>query len=356
MTKIITPSNRSRLVKQIIIGSTPSNRVSVSKNVQVDEDQPGQYQQRAVREKTKSTNSQGRKWFFPLILILLIVLLSISITIYFVIPSFSMKNSLLNLQQFYPPQVDQQYFWTGVFIPKPSESSLQNEKKISQIITVTPSPTSTLAEITPEPTQFVEATVVALIDGTYIVQPGDTLFKIANSLGLSVDAIAQFNSINNQSVIYNGQRLQIPPPDYVPVVLEPPKNEVSPSPVNNQYILVDISDQHLYAYESGELIYSFVASTGMNNSTRVGVFSVLDKIPNAYGANWDIWMPDWLGIYWSGTLENGIHSLPILSNGVRLWSGYLGTPISYGCVVLGVNESQLLYDWVQVGTPVEIQW
>ena len=138
--------------------------------------------------------------------------------------------------------------------------------------------------------------------------------------------------------------------------METSSNEVPPPNSNNQYILVDISEQHLYAYESGELVFSFVASTGMNNSTRVGVFSVLDKIPNAYGANWDIWMPDWLGIYWSGTLENGIHSLPILSSGARLWSGYLGTPISFGCVVLGVNESQLLYDWVQVGTPVEIQW
>ena len=143
--------------------------------------------------------------------------------------------------------------------------------------------------------------------------------------------------------------------DYPAPVTQP--IEISaPGYGGNKYILVDISEQHMYVYEGDMLVYSFVSSTGMNNATRVGSFSVLDKIPNAYGATWDIWMPNWLGIYWAGSLENGIHALPILSNGATLWSGYLGIPISYGCVVLGSYESQLLYDWADVGTPVDIQW
>jgi lipoprotein-anchoring transpeptidase ErfK/SrfK len=141
-------------------------------------------------------------------------------------------------------------------------------------------------------------------------------------------------------------------------VVVPPSNEETGEPVSTsgKYVLVIIGEQHLYAYENGELIYSFVASTGMGNSTRVGTFQVLDKIPSAFGSTWNIWMPNWMGIYWSGTLENGIHALPILPGGGRLWSGYLGTPISYGCVVLGENEASLLYDWAEVGTPVEIRW
>ena len=123
-----------------------------------------------------------------------------------------------------------------------------------------------------------------------------------------------------------------------------------------KYILVSISQQHLFAYQGDQLVYSLVVSTGMGNSTRVGTFSILDKIPNAYGATWGIWMPDWLGIYWSGTLENGIHALPILPGGDRLWSGYLGTPISFGCVVLGIDDALELYNWAEVGTPVEIRW
>ncbi len=124
----------------------------------------------------------------------------------------------------------------------------------------------------------------------------------------------------------------------------------------SKYILVDISEQHMYVYEGDQLVYSFVASTGLNNATRVGTFAVQSKIPNAYGSTWNIWMPDWLGIYWSGGLENGIHALPILSNGATLWAGFLGRPISYGCVVLGTYEAQLLYNWAEIGTPVEIRW
>jgi lipoprotein-anchoring transpeptidase ErfK/SrfK len=124
----------------------------------------------------------------------------------------------------------------------------------------------------------------------------------------------------------------------------------------SKYILVDISEQHMYVYDAGALLYSFVASTGIGNSTRVGSFQVQTKLPNAYASTWNLWMPSWLGIYYSHGLENGIHALPILSNGATLWDGYLGTPVSYGCVVLGTYEAQILYDWAEIGTPVDIQW
>jgi lipoprotein-anchoring transpeptidase ErfK/SrfK len=140
-----------------------------------------------------------------------------------------------------------------------------------------------------------------------------------------------------------------------PVVEEAAKAPV-PSYSGSKYILVDISDQHMYVYEGDGLLYSFVASTGINNATRAGMFAVQSKIPNAYGSTWNIWMPNWLGIYWSHGLENGIHALPILPSGATLWEGYLGRPVSYGCVVLGTYEAQVLYDWAEIGTPVEIQW
>jgi lipoprotein-anchoring transpeptidase ErfK/SrfK len=147
---------------------------------------------------------------------------------------------------------------------------------------------------------------------------------------------------------------------YIPPTNAPVAQQAAAQPASgysgSKYILVDISEQHMYVYEGTTLVYSFVASTGMNNATSVGTFAVQDKIPNAYGSTWNIWMPDWLGIYWAGNLENGIHALPILSNGNTLWAGFLGRPISYGCVVLGSYEAKLLYDWADVGTPVEIRW
>ena len=133
-------------------------------------------------------------------------------------------------------------------------------------------------------------------------------------------------------------------------------NAPGPSYSGSKYILVDLSEQHMYVYEADALIYSFVASTGINGGTRIGNFAVQSKIPNAYGSTWNIWMPDWLGIYWSGGLENGIHALPILPNGATLWAGFLGRPISYGCVVLGTYDAEVLYNWAEIGTPVDIQW
>ena len=144
--------------------------------------------------------------------------------------------------------------------------------------------------------------------------------------------------------------------DTVAPVPNPQEPLAVPATGGGKYVLVDISEQHMYVYEGDALLYSFVASTGMNNATRVGTFAVQSKIPNAYGATWDIWMPDWLGIYWAGGSENGIHALPILPNGATLWEGYLGRPVSYGCVVLGTYDAHVLYNWAEIGTPVEIQW
>ena len=47
-------------------------------------------------------------------------------------------------------------------------------------------------------------------DGTYIVQRGDTLYRIARSHDTTVAALMQANSITNPNRIYVGQRLIIP--------------------------------------------------------------------------------------------------------------------------------------------------
>lgn len=41
----------------------------------------------------------------------------------------------------------------------------------------------------------------------YIVQPGDTLWRIAARFGVSIDTIIQLNSLSNPNYIYPGQKL-----------------------------------------------------------------------------------------------------------------------------------------------------
>jgi len=194
----------------------------------------------------------------------------------------------------------------------------------------------------PEPTETPD---------TYTVRPGDTLSSIARRFGTSAFTLARLNGISNPSLIYAGQVLRLS--GAVPAA------HIAPTAVpagGSKHIVIDLSEQHLYAYEGNRLVYSFVCSTGKAPYyTRSGEFRVQSKIPNAYGATWDIWMPHWLGIYWAGSTENGIHALPILSNGQTLWAGYLGRPVSYGCIVLGTQEAELLYNWAEIGTPVSIR-
>ncbi len=186
---------------------------------------------------------------------------------------------------------------------------------------------------------------VSATGDTYVVRPGDSLSKIAQRFGITSADLARLNGIANPSAIYSGQVLRLS--TAAPAV----------SAAGSKRIVVDLSEQHLYAYQGTRLVYSFVASSGAAPSyTRTGEFRVQSKIPRAYGSTWNIWMPNWLGIYWAGSTENGIHALPILSNGQTLWAGYLGRPVSYGCIVLGTYEAQLLYNWAEIGTPVSIRY
>lgn len=220
---------------------------------------------------------------------------------------------------FAAPAPTQDYSWSYVEIAKPVKISMP---VVQQIGTAVLEPTSTIENAS---TPFPVDTITPM--PTVTESPGEMVMEILENTPAPVYA-ATAPVYNNESPSYNGSK----------------------------YILVDISEQHMYVYDGDTLIYSFVASTGINNATRVGTFAVQSKIPNAYGATWNIWMPNWLGIYWAGSLENGIHALPILSNGATLWEGYLGRPVSYGCVVLGSYESSLLYDWAEIGTTVEIRW
>jgi lipoprotein-anchoring transpeptidase ErfK/SrfK len=67
-------------------------------------------------------------------------------------------------------------------------------------------------------------------------------------------------------------------------------------------------------------------------------------------------MPYWLGIYWVGNVENGIHALPIRTDGTVMWGGLLGQRASYGCVILSNAAARTIYYWADIGTPVRIYY
>jgi len=134
--------------------------------------------------------------------------------------------------------------------------------------------------------------------------------------------------------------------DKVMYILFPPKR-----------IEIDISKQRFYAYEGDNLVYNFPTSTGLRGrDTATGRYKVLDKIPMAYSSIWRLKMPYWLGIYYVGRVENGIHALPIRPDGSVMWGGLLGQRASYGCVILSTQAAKTIYNWAEIGTEVHIHY
>jgi lipoprotein-anchoring transpeptidase ErfK/SrfK len=150
-------------------------------------------------------------------------------------------------------------------------------------------------------------------------------------------------------------------PDAIPAGTElviPAKTDLLPLPVvPNKRIVINIGQQRLRVFQDGQMIGQHVISTGIDRSpTQPGVFQVQTHDPNAYASVWDLYMPNFLGIYeaWPGFM-NGIHGLPRLSNGQRLWANILGSPASYGCIILDLKTAEWLYQWAEDGVVVEIQ-
>ena len=181
---------------------------------------------------------------------------------------------------------------------------------------------------------------------TYPVVVGDTLYQIARKVEVPYWMILKANPGVTDASLRKGLSLNIPS-----------KSDSLPLPVvMGKRIVVSISRQHLWTYESGKLRKEYVISTGMSDSpTMPGVYQVQSHIENAYASNWDLWMPNFMGIYEAVPgFWNGIHGLPIMSNGLRLWGNVLGSPVTYGCILMDLKDSQELYDWAQEGVVVEI--
>ena len=218
--------------------------------------------------------------------------------------------------------------------------------------TATFAPTQTLTPtLRPSATHFPTRTITTtpLPVSTYTVQEGETLSAIAFRLGLSLTNLAGYNRMDDPALIRAGQILQVPPGGYI----APPL----PTPSGAKQIIVSLKQQRVFAYQGERQIYNFLVSTGKDYATWTGSFTILDKLPYPYSRSWGFYMPHWLGIYYNpdnGNVENGFHALPITPSGDELWGDSLGTPVSYGCIVLAPYDAQILYDWVEIGTPVLI--
>ncbi len=119
-------------------------------------------------------------------------------------------------------------------------------------------------------------------------------------------------------------------------------------------IYVDLSEHMIYAYDGDKEFLVTKVSTGVRSTpTPVGVFTIYKKTPSRYmqgpipGVNDNPF--DLPGVPWNLYFtEDGavIHG--------SYWHERYGTEQSSGCINLPPELAKILYDWADVGTPVEI--
>jgi LysM repeat protein len=182
----------------------------------------------------------------------------------------------------------------------------------------------------------------------HVVQPSETLASIARDYGMPYPWVQQANP-GIGDALQPGQVLTIPSPD---VLLPLPV-------VENKRIVVSISQQAMWTLEHGVVKWIWPVSTGIGSSpTSPGVFQVQSHDPNAYANSWDLWMPYFMGIYRpvpTSHFMNGFHGFPTRDGVNLLWTGALGRPVTFGCILLTTANAAVLYEWAEEGVLVEIQ-
>lgn len=112
-------------------------------------------------------------------------------------------------------------------------------------------------------------------------------------------------------------------------------------------VIVDLSEQRLYAYEHGMLVKTFLISSGLPGyDTPTGSFHISQKIYSKLYSGPTYYFPN--------TLWNMRFDGPRLLHGAY-WHNSFGKRKSHGCVNISYPNAAWLYSWAPIGTSVIVQ-
>lgn len=191
----------------------------------------------------------------------------------------------------------------------------------------------------------------ATSQGTYTVRAGDGLASIARQFNVSWPTIARANNIANPNQIYVGQVLTIPAGDVGQGTYLDPTGGVPSAPAptisTGKQIVVDLSDQAIYAYENGALLRTVIVSTGLWGTPTVqGDYRIYWKLTSQTMSGPGYYLPGvpWVMYFYQGYAIHGTY-----------WHNNFGQPMSHGCVNLPTDQAEWFFRWAEVGTPVHVQ-
>jgi lipoprotein-anchoring transpeptidase ErfK/SrfK len=181
----------------------------------------------------------------------------------------------------------------------------------------------------------------------HVVRPGESFASIGYNYGIPYPWVQQANPGLESLAVGD-------------VVTIPSADDMLPLPVvPGKRVVVSLGQQRAWVYENGQIKWDWPASTGISNSpTSPGIFQIQSHDPEAYASNWDLYMPTFMGIYRpvpAADFMNGFHGFPTRDGQNLLWTGDLGRPVTYGCILLSSENAQTLYDWAEDGVIVEVQ-
>ena len=136
----------------------------------------------------------------------------------------------------------------------------------------------------------------------------------------------------------------------------PPLGEDEPSTTTQKLIIVDRSEQALFATDGGTLFMDVSISTGLElTPTPRGTFTIFKKTPSRYMQGplpglADQQEYDLPGVPWNMYFTEGgavIHG--------AYWHNSFGSQYSHGCVNMEPSEAKRLYEWADVGTKVVVR-
>lgn len=202
-----------------------------------------------------------------------------------------------------------------------------------------PAQPAEIVPLQPAPVQPQQAAIAS----THTVAQGETLAKIARAYGITWKAIASVNGLSDPNRIHAGQVLQIPAPgqEIVPV-------PTGPTVSTGKQIVVNLTQQMTYAYENGQLVNSFVVSTGLwGTPTVTGDYAIYAKLTSQTmsGPGYSLPNVPWVMYFYKGYSFHGTY-----------WHNNFGQPMSHGCVNLKTPDSEWLFNWAPMGTPVHVTY
>ena len=182
------------------------------------------------------------------------------------------------------------------------------------------------------------------------VSAGESLFTLGNHYSLAIEHFAFANHIPISLTVATARKLIVPLARVLPS--SPPQNG----------LVVNLPERGVFLFRNGEMVKFFPLAIGQPGrfATPTGSYSLVSRVKN----------PSWLPPEWAGLGEKVVAAGPTNPLGDR-WMGLslsgvgfhsttqptsIGSAASHGCMRMYPDSAHELFDQVEVGMPVRIEY